>query len=86
MAEAEHPALVSLRTEWGQIDEDGVCISVSRQAVEETLAIFDEMKTALKGLLGAYDAVLDQIANIPPTDHPASWRAIAAAALAKATA
>jgi hypothetical protein len=58
---SEHPALVSLRTEWTQLDEDGVSIGVSRQAVEETLALFDEMRKALRNLAtGASVAMTDE--------------------------
>jgi len=48
------------------------------------IAAAPELLEALNGLLGAYDAAVAQLSNKPPTDHPASWRAIAAAAVRKA--
>ena len=42
------PAYINLTTEWGQLDEDGVCIAVSRQALEETITAFDQAIALLK--------------------------------------
>lgn len=66
----------------GYVQSEGIVPHGSGTA--SLIAAAPDLFHALKGLLGAYDAMLDQLANIPPTDHPASWRAIAAAAIAKA--
>ena len=36
------PAYRALMTEWGQLDEEGISIAISRQALEETVAMFEE--------------------------------------------
>ena len=64
--------------------ESRIVAKVFHEPDADIITAAPDLYKALKGLLGAYDAVLDQLANIPPTDHPGSWRAIAAAALAKA--
>lgn len=44
----ETPAYVNLMTEWGQLDEEGICIAVSRQALEETMTALDTLLDNLK--------------------------------------
>lgn len=51
-----HPAIVNLRDYQGQLDEDGICVAVSRQAVEETLAITLELLDRLRALVEANDS------------------------------
>jgi hypothetical protein len=80
----EHPAIVSLRTEQGQLDDDGVCVAVSRQAVEETLAILDQTRAALKAMVSQF-AHVSQWSVSPNREHPADTLARANAALATAS-
>lgn len=47
----ETPAYVNLSREWGQLDEDGICIAVSRQALEETISAWDDLITYKKDQL-----------------------------------
>ena len=47
-----HPAVVNLRTNQRQMDADGVTVSVSRQAVEETLALTEALFEAAAELEG----------------------------------
>ncbi len=44
----EHPAIAHLREHQRQLDADGCEVGVSRQALDETLAILDNVTTALK--------------------------------------
>jgi leucyl-tRNA synthetase len=39
----ETPAYKYLTSQWGQLDEDGTCISVSRQALEETMKALEAL-------------------------------------------
>lgn len=65
-------AIESLRTDQGQCDEDGVCVIVSRQAVEETLAWID--RYVPRPVQCAEDAVVvDGIYELRidyPDEHP----------------
>jgi len=36
------PAYKALMGEWGQLDEDGIAIAVSRQALEETIEMYNQ--------------------------------------------
>lgn len=39
---ARHPAVIDLREHQGQADEEGICVIVSRQALDEVLALLQE--------------------------------------------
>lgn len=39
---ARHPAVIDLREHQGQADEEGICVIVSRQALDEVLALLEE--------------------------------------------
>lgn len=45
---ADHPAVASLRGHQTQLDDDGVMVGVSRQAVVEMLALYDGLLEALR--------------------------------------
>lgn len=61
-----HPAIENLTENQKQLDADGVMVGVSRQALEETLAVMGKMYAALKeaedGLASCYQ-VCDYPAN-----------------------
>ena len=44
----EHPAIANLRTCQRQLDADGCMVGVSRQALDETLDVLDDLLAALK--------------------------------------
>ncbi len=45
----ETPGYINLTTEWGQLDEDGIAIAVSRQALEETIQALTDAQKLLTG-------------------------------------
>lgn len=50
-----HPAYINLNTQWGQLDEDGISIAVSRQALEETIKMFQDQITRKKEIISKLD-------------------------------
>lgn len=48
--DGEHPAVANLRACQRQLDFDGIEVGVSRQALDETLALHDELLEALQAL------------------------------------
>lgn len=51
----KHPAIENLRNSQRQLDADGCEVGVSRQAVDETLAVSDQLADALMDMLVACD-------------------------------
>lgn len=49
-----HPAIINLRSNQRQLDADGVEVGVSRQALDETLAVFDDLLEALRKIEGGF--------------------------------
>lgn len=54
---SEHRAVANLRANQRQLDMDGCEVGVSRQALDETLALLTETGRALNGLIGLVQLV-----------------------------
>lgn len=50
----EHPAIANLRSNQRQLDADGCMVGVSRQALDETLALYDELLARSKAIVTAF--------------------------------
>jgi len=48
-------AIENLRTHQKQLDQDGVMVGVSRQALDETIALTEQMAGALNFILAFYE-------------------------------
>ena len=51
---AEHPAIANLRNSQKQLDADGTMVGVSRQALDEALAIHDGLMASLIEMVDVY--------------------------------
>lgn len=77
-----HPAIENLRACRRQLDMDGCEVGVSRQALDEALAITAEL---LEALMEAYGSLVDYVHAVGPAgDDDARVMSNARAAIAKA--